>query len=320
MKAAILSAILCILLCGSSAAAPQRVIDVHMHSYPKDGPWPPIPLTELMPKAQASKQYAGILAPTSFEEHQRRTLVQMHEYHVVLGLIADASNEHDLELAEAWRRSSNPVIRPGLSKGQLVRGEDVAALEKLFRNGTFFQLGELGLEYSGLTADDPRFESYFAMAERLDIPVCIHTGLGPPRTANRDPSASNFRVRYGSPIYVEDALVKHPELRLWLMHGGWPFMDDTIAILNQYPEVYVDLAVLPWVLPQAEFYDWLHTMIDAGFADRIMFGSDQMRWPETIGISIERVEEVPFLTREQKDAIFFGNAIRFFRLNPADYE
>jgi len=48
---------------------------------------------------------------------------------------------------------------------------------------------------------------------------------------------------------------------------------------------------------------------------RIMFGSDQMVWPEAIEAAIEAVESADFLSREQKRAIFYDNAWRFFRLD-----
>jgi predicted TIM-barrel fold metal-dependent hydrolase len=56
-------------------------------------------------------------------------------------------------------------------------------------------------------------------------------------------------------------------------------------------------------------------MVRAGFVDRLMFGSDQMAWPETIGKAIEAVESADFLTADQKCDIFFNNAVRFFRLD-----
>jgi hypothetical protein len=47
-----------------------------------------------------------------------------------------------------------------------------------------------------------------------------------------------------------------------------------------------------------------------------MFGSDQMLWPEAIGMAVEGIESASFLTHEQKRDIFHDNAARFFRLQP----
>jgi len=56
-------------------------------------------------------------------------------------------------------------------------------------------------------------------------------------------------------------------------------------------------------------------VLEAGFAKRIMFGSDQMVWPEAIGLAIEGIESAEFLTEEQKRDIFYNNAARFLRLD-----
>lgn len=57
------------------------------------------------------------------------------------------------------------------------------------------------------------------------------------------------------------------------------------------------------------------TLVEAGFGDRLMFGSDQVVWPQTIGVSIEIMEAAPFLTEDQKQAFFCGNAARFLGLD-----
>ena len=37
-----------------------------------------------------------------------------------------------------------------------------------------------------------------------------------------------------------------------------------------------------------------------------MFGSDQMVWPEAIGMAVEAINSADFLTSEQKADIFYG--------------
>ena len=56
-------------------------------------------------------------------------------------------------------------------------------------------------------------------------------------------------------------------------------------------------------------------LMRAGFGKRLMFGSDQMVWPEGIGMAIEGIESAGFLTPEQKRDIFYNNAVRFLRLD-----
>jgi predicted TIM-barrel fold metal-dependent hydrolase len=51
--------------------------------------------------------------------------------------------------------------------------------------------------------------------------------------------------------------------------------------------------------------------VKAGFEERIMFGSDQMVGPQSFCKAVGSIERADFLTDEQKDAIFYGNAARF---------
>jgi uncharacterized protein len=86
-------------------------------------------------------------------------------------------------------------------------------------------------------------------------------------------------------------------------------------MMYAYPQLYADISVINWTRPTAEFHHYLKRLVDAGFGERIMFGSDQMVWTEAIGMSIKKVESAPFLTVKQKRDIFYNNAVRFFRLN-----
>jgi predicted TIM-barrel fold metal-dependent hydrolase len=78
----------------------------------------------------------------------------------------------------------------------------------------------------------------------------------------------------------------------------------------------VDVGVIAWALPRVEFHRYLQRIVEAGFGKRVLFGSDQMIWPETIEMAIECVESAPFLTADQKRDIFFNNAARFLQLPP----
>jgi hypothetical protein len=50
-----------------------------------------------------------------------------------------------------------------------------------------------------------------------------------------------------------------------------------------------------------------------------MFGTDQMIWPDAVGMSVDAIESATFLTEAQKRDIFFENAARFLRLDTSKY-
>jgi uncharacterized protein len=189
-------------------------------------------------------------------------------------------------------------------------------LRSEIENGRAAVVGELMSQYAGLEPTDPVLEPYWALAEEMDVPVMIHTGTSFPGTAFR--GYPNFRLRLGNPLLLEDVLVKHPKLRLWIAHGGLPWSEETFALMTQYPQVYMDVSTIDWIGGDAgrpAFHKFLAESIAQGLEKRIMFGSDEMGWPDAIGLAIKGVDSAPFLTPEEKSDIFYENAITFFRLN-----
>jgi predicted TIM-barrel fold metal-dependent hydrolase len=168
-------------------------------------------------------------------------------------------------------------------------------------------------QYEGITPSDARLEPYWALAESLDVPVGIHIGPGGPGDPYR--GSPGYRARNSSALGLEDVLVRHPRLRVYIMHAGYPLIDDLRALLFTHPQVYVDISSIIYTEPRPAFYHWLQELVEAGYGDRIMFGSDQMIWPGIIEPSIEAIEQAPFLTQAQKRDIFYNNAARFLRLS-----
>ncbi|MEO7446192.1 MAG: amidohydrolase family protein [Ferruginibacter sp.] len=190
---------------------------------------------------------------------------------------------------------------------------DTAKFIELIKNGTVKVLGELGLQYAGLTLSDSLMVPFLNICNRYGIPIALHTGLGDTGTPYSE-CCPNFRNHLGNPQAIEEVLVKYPNLKVQLMHAGWPYLQETKAILYMYPQVNVDIAVLNWALPIKEFHHYLEQLIDAGFSKRIMYGSDQMVWNDVFKISIDNIESADFLSAHQKDDIFYNNAKAFFNL------
>jgi uncharacterized protein len=146
------------------------------------------------------------------------------------------------------------------------------------------------------------------------LPVGIHIGTGPVGAPYL--GFDRYRARLHSPLALEEVLVRHPDLRVYIMHAGWPMLDDLLAMLWTHPQLYLDVGAINWALPAAEFHRYLQRIVESGFGRRVLFGSDQMIWPEALELAIESIETAGFLSAEQKRDIFFNNAVRFLRLTP----
>ena len=92
-------------------------------------------------------------------------------------------------------------------------------------------------------------------------------------------------------------------------------LQEMIHLLYCHPQVYVDTGVIDWVLPKEEFYTYLRRIVNAGFGNRVMFGSDEMIWPQAIPRAIEAIETADILSEDLKRDILFRNAARFLRLD-----
>jgi len=102
------------------------------------------------------------------------------------------------------------------------------------------------------------------------------------------------------------------------MHAGYPMLENLRALMFSHPQVYVDIGSIVYTEPRAAFYRFLQGIVEAGYGDRVMFGSDQMIWPGVIEPSILAIQEAPFLTSAQKRDILYNNAARFLRLSKAE--
>jgi predicted TIM-barrel fold metal-dependent hydrolase len=62
---------------------------------------------------------------------------------------------------------------------------------------------------------------------------------------------------------------------------------------------------------------YIRRIVEAGFEDRVMFGTDQMIWPKLMRTSISVIDQADYLTPQQKRDILYNNAARFLRLDTA---
>jgi hypothetical protein len=303
--AALAFSLMAVALCFDPAAAETEIdslrppiIDMHLHAYRLDDGEPPEvnPVTGQPSAARTSAELRDM------------TLAELERYNIVKAVTSGPP-----ETVAKWRETAPDRIMVGAWIDEAGPLPDLARLRAEMQAGRVHVLGELILQHRGMAPNDPRMEPYYALAEEMDIPVGIHTGIGPPGTPY-DPCCPNFRVTLGNPILVEEVLIRHPRLRIYLMHGGAPYLQETKAILSVYPQVYVDLATINWILPREEFHGYLRELVLAGFGKRLLFGSDQMVWPEAIGMAVEGIESAAFLTEEDKRDIFYNNAVRFLEL------
>lgn len=289
----------------SAVSVSKPIIDVHVHAYP----------ATMQLATPVTNPITGATSPIrTGADHLSACLAEMKRLNVVKAVVSGGDGDR-LQAAIDWhdRDPGRFLVGAGIRGSADTPLPPVDVLRKLHAAGKLHVIGEVTSQYAGLPLSDPQYDPYLALAEELDVPVALHTGTMPPGTPF-DPCCQKARARFGNPEYVEEALNRHPKLRLNLMHCGWPYLEDTIAILMLYPNVYADTGAIDWLLPRPAFHDYLRALVNAGFGKRIMFGTDNMFWPDSIGLAIGAIEAAEFLTEDQKRDIFYNNAARFYRL------
>ena len=284
----------------ASAGSQERlpIIDMHMHAYNemrRDENGQPLSRPCMPRPCQGAPAVAQ-----SDEDLLRLTLEAMDQYNIVLGFLSQEPDRVKQWIAESpGRFIGASVFNPSINIDDLLKD---------YESGTFLGVGELAPLYSGISIDDPQLEPYFQIAEDFDLPVLVHLqGIGG--------STKTFRIRTGHPELLEEVLRRHTTIRVYLENAGFPFFDETMSLMYMFPQVYGDLSTFTWIVPRPVFYDYFERLIGAGLDKRLMFGSDQMVWPEVIGDAIAAIESAPFLSPEQRRDIFYNNAARFLRLS-----
>ena len=232
----------------------------------------------------------------------RESLAGMNKYNVVKAVISGTP-----AIVSKWKTYAPDKFINGYESFESFNANHIERLRQRIKSGEVKVLAEIVTQYTGVAASDSAMELLYKLAEETDIDVGIHMGLGPPGIAY----TTGYRTRFSNPLLLEEVLLRHPKLRLYVMHAGWLMLDEMVAMLYAFPNLYVDIAVINWYIPKAEFYTYLKRLVDAGFCNRIMFDSDQMQWPQSIGAAIQAVDSATFLTAKQKRDIFYNKAVEF---------
>ena len=152
-------------------------------------------------------------------------------------------------LTDQWHAAAPDRIIPSLMFSAAPgSAPDTDSIRTWVRSGRFSVLGEVLNQYAGITPGDELMAPYWALAEELDVPVGIHLGPGPPGTPYL--GFSEYRARLHSPLLMEEVLLSHPDLRVYLQHAGWPIIDDLLAEAAEATEE------LTAVCPSHDDYVW----------------------------------------------------------------
>ncbi|PWK78440.1 hypothetical protein LX99_02284 [Mucilaginibacter oryzae] len=314
-------------LLSAQLTAPKKsaqlpIIDVHVHAMKASPGVPPLCPWFLrnMPGGDPNSPPPSFLstgcaiplqAAHSDKEMQDSIMATVKRLNMTMVVYGDAG------IIRNWKKVAGDRIIPGIGVSS-PKDMSVVAFTDSLSSGFYKVMGEVAPQYQGLSPSDMSLDGYFAAAEKLNIPVGIHMGTGGNGMANL--TSPKYRASMGDPLLLEDLLARHPKLKVWVMHAGYPLVDNMIALMGANAYVYVDIAGLIWSYSQVEVNAYLKRLVQAGFGKRIMYGTDMLIWPKLIETSLSIIENADYLSEEQKRDILFNNAVRFFRLDPEKFK
>src|SRR5438046_32912 len=133
------------------------------------------------------------------------------------------------EVAEVLHEYPDRFI--GLARiSGLIGMRGVRELEQRVREEKFHALGVSAL-VDGIPASDRRYYPLYAKAVELAIPVRIYSSMN---------YATDRPYDLGHPRHLDQVAIDFPELTIIGGLGGWPWVNEMVALVRRHPKLYLD--------------------------------------------------------------------------------
>jgi predicted TIM-barrel fold metal-dependent hydrolase len=153
--------------------------------------------------------------------------------------------------------------------------------------------------------NDKILQPVLEAAQQYDLITLMHSGHAPPGTRKNV-------LTYSNPIVIDEIINSFPKVKLVLAHMGWPWVDNALALAVQYPNIYLDISNLTYMMPY-RLKEFLLRAKDIIGVDKLLFGSDTFV-PEMIEMTIHYFNNFDFLTKQEINKILGLNAKKLLNL------
>lgn len=106
------------------------------------------------------------------------------------------------------------------------------------------------------------------IAAKYNIPFQNHTGLG--------------NLEGSNAMLLKEVISKNPDTQFILFHGSFPWTDDALALIHNFPNIYADICWLPSISTSTAVY-FIKQLLETGKADAITWGCDSWTIIESFG-------------------------------------
>lgn len=181
----------------------------------------------------------------------------------------------------------------------------------LYKNGLQKELVDYNLQgyklafgYLNMSPNDPGWYPIYEDATERQLPILVHMGYTPIKQAN---------LRYCHPKLLEEVLRNFPKLKLVIAHMGWPWIDDTLALLKRYENVYADLSIVSFYQPIKTISNIIGLAKAQGVVNKLIWGTDYPMCSMTD--SLNRFKEIQSYLDDNEITVEAGVWQRIFQDN-----
>lgn len=141
----------------------------------------------------------------------------------------------------------------------------------------------------------------YSTCVELDIPIWFHLSI----------NFSTNSMEVERPIYLDIVCQDFPELKIIAGHGGWPWVNELVAVAWRNPNMYIDIAsyVPKYLGMKGTGWEPLINLGNSILQDRILFGSTWLFMGMSIKQLADGVMELP-LKEEVKKKWLYRNAAK----------
>ncbi|MHA1489072.1 MAG: amidohydrolase family protein [Promethearchaeota archaeon] len=141
----------------------------------------------------------------------------------------------------------------------------------------------------------------YSTCVELEIPIWFHLSI----------NFSTYSMEVERPIHLDIVAQDFPELKIIAGHGGWPWVNEMVAVAWRNPNIYIDIAsYMPkYIGMKGTGWEPLINLGNSVLQDRILFGSTWLFMGKSIKQLADGVMELP-LKEEVKKKWLYSNAAK----------
>ena len=156
----------------------------------------------------------------------------------------------------------------------------------------------------GLYPNDKRCYPLYDYCQQNKLPVAIHSSIN---------FSMSRKIDYSRPLHLDEIACDFPSLTIVANHGGWPWVNEMIAVAWKHPNVFIETGgVSPkYISRSGTGWELFLTYGNSVLQDQIIFATDSLIPHERV---VKELDLLP-LKDHVKEKFLHKNAMRILGLS-----